>query len=87
MESEESSQIKIAAPIFLLIGLIMLICATILYILRYFVKQREQSSPYELSNGMEILQKERPVSQMEVVTGPLEVSGRFYTVKDHKILY
>ena len=76
--SEDGLQIKIAAPIFLLIGVIMLICATILYILRYFVKKRERESAYELSNGLEILSKstnnyQRPNSRIDRTDGPIQV--------------
>ena len=76
--SEDGLQIKIAAPIFLLIGVIMLICATVLYILRYFVKKRERESAYELSNGLEILSKstnnyQRPNSRIDRTDGPIQV--------------
>ena len=57
LQSEETSQIKIAAPIVLLIGFIMFICAILLYILRYFLKKRQNNNPYELTNGLEVTRR------------------------------
>ena len=84
LESEESSQIKVAAPIFLLIGVIMMICAILLYVLRYFVKQRQSRNPYQISSGilnsLYLVQKttdtDRPMSSKTEVflDQPLDVS-------------
>ena len=90
LESDESSQIKVAAPIFLLIGVIMMICAILLYVLRYFVKQRQSRNPYQISNGIlnsvYLVQKtshsDRPMSSKTEVflDQPLDVSTYYINI-------
>ena len=96
LESDESSQIKVAAPIFLLIGVIMMICAILLYVLRYFVKQRQSRNPYQISSGilnsLYLVQKttdtDRPMSSKTDVflDQPLDVSTIFWNLMTSYLL-
>ena len=35
----------------------MFICAILLYILRYFLKKKQNNNPYELTNGLDVTRR------------------------------
>lgn len=56
-ESEDGSQTKIVGPIFVLIGLIMLLISLLLHFIFWYIKQEERGRNYELSINQEDLQR------------------------------